>query len=357
MATIPTIPPVGISNLGNTCYINAVLQCIRACKSVTNIIESVANTLAMENNKELHLAPELHDIFKIMNGGSGVNPSRFIHFLRTSKLLGSEFNVQHPNDMVEFFISLQHILEKQERNVTDAEKTDETDETEEVEILEDTAWASFLKKHNSPFTELFNGQFEQTLTCSACNHKLYSYEPFSMWMLDIPINESKKPISLEDCVKRFMEPEDINQDQAPNEGWKCDACHVRGQPAYKSLKFKRMPSLLVISLKRFEITASGYKKNQTAVSMPKYIDSSVNKCRYELKGVAIHSGVMNGGHCVAMCQDGDQNWFHYDDGAVSRIEWTDVESSQPYLLFYTITSDQQELHHHATSVPDACPSA
>ena len=113
MATIPTIPPVGISNLGNTCYINAVLQCIRACKSVTNIIESVANTLAMENNKELHLAPELHDIFKIMNGGSGVNPSRFIHFLRTSKLLGSEFNVQHPNDMVEFFISLQHIIRQE----------------------------------------------------------------------------------------------------------------------------------------------------------------------------------------------------------------------------------------------------
>jgi ubiquitin carboxyl-terminal hydrolase 22/27/51 len=257
----------GMYNAGNSCFINAVLQCIchlhsvRAfflsgrhvpencpyCKLESSCNSAVssgtfpqANGNADDGGHNLRgcLACELDGIIQDMytpGSSSGpVMPHRFIYalWLQSKNLAGYQ---QH--DAHEFFICCVDELSK--------------------------ACEAYSKSSSLQIGPLFSGSCLSSVTCNACGAVSGNEELFRDISLDIS-GDGCDAMSLSDCLGRFTRLETLDADASRV----CPTCH--GNSFSKQLSVTRPPSLLCLHLKRFEHDAASGRFTK--------IDRHVNIC-------------------------------------------------------------------------------
>ena len=60
-----------------------------------------------------------------------------------------------------------------------------------------------------------------------------------------------------------------------------------------------------------------------------------NSHTYDLYGVCNHSGRLQGGHYTSFVKTINDNWYHFNDTVVSKVNNTKtIISSKAYCLFY-----------------------
>jgi ubiquitin carboxyl-terminal hydrolase 2 len=65
-----------------------------------------------------------------------------------------------------------------------------------------------------PVTDIFVGQLKSVLTCTHCDYKSVTFDPF--WDLSLPIPSSSfSTVNLHDCLKLFMSEEVLDGDEKP----------------------------------------------------------------------------------------------------------------------------------------------
>ena len=110
--------------------------------------------------------------------------------------------------------------------------------------------------------------------------------------------------------------------------------------AFREIKFWSFPKVLVIDLKRF--TSNG-RKNNKLITFPleeliltKYcVGYNKDTYVYDLFGICNHSGGTLGGHYTAYVKNANDNWYHYNDTSVKKVENIDnLISNKAYCLFY-----------------------
>ena len=146
-------------------------------------------------------------------------------------------------------------------------------------------------------------------------------------------------VTLDDLIEYFCSDEHLEKG---NE-WKCGNCKKRVRITKKFSIFY-VPKLLIICIKRFSKSESGYAyhKNDVLIEFPienldmgKYIcgpDKDFSK--YDLFAVSQHYGGTGGGHYTAVCKNIDGNWYNYNDSSVSQTSASSAVSSAAYVLFY-----------------------
>ena len=101
---------------------------------------------------------------------------------------------------------------------------------------------------------------------------------------------------------------------------------------------------MVIDFKRFNQKGV---KNQSLITFPlenlnlsKYvIGYKKDSYKYDLYGVANHTGGTMGGHYFAYVKNANGKWYTFNDTSVSIINHTDnIISPKAYCLFYRKTS-------------------
>ena len=65
------------------------------------------------------------------------------------------------------------------------------------------------------------------------------------------------------------------------------------------------------------------------------LNSKSNDINYELIGICIHNGGLNGGHYYAACKDVNTGiWKIHNDTHVTQTNIEAVKKENPYCLFY-----------------------
>lgn len=146
--------------------------------------------------------------------------------------------------------------------------------------------------------------------------------------------KSQLSIDISECFRAFNTPEKLDKD---NE-WYCNNCKTHVQ-AMKRLEIYRVPSILIIQLKRFKV--HGYSRDKISASVEfqkEGLDISEfvigeDSGLYDLYAVCNHYGGLGGGHYTADCYDvGSANWIEFNDSTVSPSKG--ISHSSAYILFY-----------------------
>ncbi|PJF16913.1 Doa4p [Paramicrosporidium saccamoebae] len=153
-----------------------------------------------------------------------------------------------------------------------------------------------------------------------------------------------KPVKLETCLAAFCAPETLEG----KDRYKCEKCNSLVD-SKKSLKFKELPQVLCLQLKRFRHESYFSSKIGTHVLFPidnmdmsPYLhpaasEESKRETRYYLSSVISHRGTFSGGHYVAYCRSlAAGQWLEFDDSTVTVVSEEEVAKVQAYTLFYSL---------------------
>jgi ubiquitin carboxyl-terminal hydrolase 22/27/51 len=368
--TNPTIvAPVGLYNLGNTCFMNGILQCLIHCqplqkhflKEIRHDYRSCRLFRQARAAKDAScLACELDLLFvqyfgstigrnlieefegKLVEGDKGIPlvPSALLTELwkqpEMDHLKGYEQRDAH-----EF---LQAFLDVVAKHAKVYERTIE--ENLAITRQENTKAAPTVDivKH------LFEGMLRSVSICDECGCKRSLQEPFIN--VSLPLSEdsilkyTNRKMNVLSCLNHFTAQERLGD---PIE---CPTCRKKTSTK-KQQTFSRLPKILCLHLKRFDATKN--KKITDFVAFPAFgLDMGpmlphwregtmagaeekgvvYPQVLYDLYGTVNHAGTLNQGHYVSNIKVGDQ-WYHCNDAHISKSDEAEVlKSDGAYMLFY-----------------------
>ena len=281
---------VGLPNVGNSCYMNSILQII------ANIPE-IRNFLLNESNFGEKLTETVSAIVKaVSDSKSKTGVSRDL--LKTVLKYFPEFR-SYQQDPQEFLRKL------------------------------------LTKMKEKKCKDIFNGKIKSHVKCNTCNSISTTTDDIEDISLTIPSTGEE---NLEDSLKKHFRPEVLKRDNCVN----CFKCRKK-QDSTKNLTIATTPDILCLHLKRFKTKFSGKRcsttKIETCVNFP-FSDLTLSDNqpaeKFSLIGVVSHLGSrVDGGHYVAFCLNQTNNiWLKCDDDQVQQVPAHKVAAAQAYMLFY-----------------------
>ncbi|KAI5838257.1 hypothetical protein DFP73DRAFT_575586 [Morchella snyderi] len=188
----------GLSNLGNTCYMNSALQSLRSVKELSRYFISdeyekelnPGNPLAHHGEVAKAYASLLKNIF------SPTCPASFAprEFKTTIGRFGPSFQGYGQQDSQEFLAFLLDGLHEDLNRIQKKpyiEKPESTDEMvgdmEAIAKLASEHWGIYKKRNDSAVADLFGGLYQSTLVCPECYKVSITFDPFMDLTLPLPV--------------------------------------------------------------------------------------------------------------------------------------------------------------------------
>lgn len=342
----------GLHNLGNTCFMNSVIQCLAYAPELAAYFcsEQYYNHVNFKSQYGSmgELAIEFGSLLEKLNSLKHryIEPKSFREAV--TKHIGFVGNEQQDSHefMMMLFDKLHHDLNlhgKDKFKQNGLKSQNGTGDENNINIPRATLGYQFWKRHlesnKSIISDLFEGIFMSTLTCTFCRGQSNTFEVFNCLSLPIP---SETRCHVRECLSHFSNPERIEA------AWECPRCKLKRE-AEKKIVICKLPRILIIHLKRFSLDGRWRQKLQTAVDFPlgdltvdytnvlpqSAYESSPPKGSYNLRAVVNHYGHLDGGHYTAFCKLENQRWYTFDDSNVHEMKESDVCTQAAYILFYS----------------------
>lgn len=189
---------VGLANLGNTCYMNAALQCVRSVEELTKYFLSGEwekelnkdNPLSHNGDVAAAYAHLLKEIYKDSSPGS-VSPRQFKATIGRYSTGFSGYGQQDSQEFLGFLLDgLQEDLSRI-RKKPYIEKPDSTDEMvndpDAIRKMAEEVWDITKKRDDSVIADLFTGLYKSTLVCPKCLKVSITFDPFNNLTLPLPL--------------------------------------------------------------------------------------------------------------------------------------------------------------------------
>lgn len=360
---------VGLTNLGNTCFMNCSLQCL------SNTVPLTDYFLGYDFRSEINydnflgtngtLVSAYAELIKHLWLGSNAiyRPTRFKSSIEqfAPQFMGNEQHDAH--ELLAFLLDGMHEdlnrvkRNRQNKNTSVFIQDNDCDGTnDEGDAI--IAWSNYLQRNQSILVDLFQGQLRNTMTCrnrpsnghsganGYCGHVNVKFDPFMY--LSLPISEECS--TLDDCLNLFCEEEFLSGD----ERWFCPKCQQLVD-ATKKIDLFMLPPILIIHLKRFKFIPTQWTKIDQPVTFPvndwdlsefmkkkrgNSTTTNVMYPMYDLYAVLHHEGDVGYGHYTAHAKNRfDGEWYNFNDSQCHRRNVMnrkqDYESSSSaYCLFY-----------------------
>jgi ubiquitin carboxyl-terminal hydrolase 2 len=322
----------GLANLGNTCFMNSVLQCL----AHTYELFDIEQTKLTENIYDVKIWNEYFKLVHFMwKEDSTISPNGFLKYVQfvSNKKNIEMFTGFEQNDFSEFLLFMLncfHESVKEERVF----KPHELDNTcKDTTIALKNHYEHIYKNDYSKLTELFCGIQINTVYDERGSKLNTKAEQFNI--LSVPIPE-KNNITLIDCLDDYFKEIHLNGDDKyvlpdshENAGNKVDAV--------LSYKIWYLPKILIINILRVKISKNSMRKNEADIQ---YIETlnldnyCINKGNntYELYAIGEHHGKLHGGHYTCLVKNANKKWYRFNDTQVKEVH--SINSNRAYTFFY-----------------------
>ncbi|CAM9942957.1 unnamed protein product [Lampetra fluviatilis] len=295
----------GLDNMGNTCFLNATLQCLTYTAPLANYLISRHHSgRCTDNGCCMMCIMERHTIATFSSKGKVIKPLEIVHNL---KRIAKHLQFGKQEDVHEFFC---YIIEALHLSCPINHKPEE-------HHMEKT----------SVIHQIFTGQLRSTVECKQCSCTSDTFEN----CLDISLHINNSP----DMLAAFA---DFTKTETLDE-YTCQRCCCKVK-ATKRMSLHHLPNVLALSIKRYDLFG---KKINRDCPYPQHLDvrpfmsqqEDADPVVYRLYSVLVHSGKCSTeGHYYCYNKICDGRWFRMDDDLVTPVDTRVVMKKQAYILFY-----------------------
>uniref|UniRef100_A0A3B4XCW2 Ubiquitin carboxyl-terminal hydrolase n=1 Tax=Seriola lalandi dorsalis TaxID=1841481 RepID=A0A3B4XCW2_SERLL len=366
------VPVKGISNLGNTCFFNAVMQNLSQTHMLIELIQEVK-----EKGYKLRICPP-SSLMVTLPSPESLTAAMFL-FLQSMKEQGK--GPVNPK------ILFSQLCQKAPR----FKGYQQQDSQELLHYLLDSIRVEETKRVKAGILKAFNNPTEKTADEETKRQvKAYGKEGVKMNFVDrIFVGELTNTIMCEECEHISTVKEAFIDISLPiiEERVSCSNCSLNlacpcvsvvvctdkkvekiYTSARKQMLISSLPPVITLHLKRFHQAGMNLRKVNRHVDFPLILDlapfcsascknlAAGERVLYSLYGIVEHSGSMRGGHYTAyvkvrapqrktehfVCLLGAREassssqgqWVYVSDTTVQTVPESRVLNSQAYLLFY-----------------------
>ncbi|CAA2982785.1 ubiquitin carboxyl-terminal hydrolase 25-like [Olea europaea var. sylvestris] len=325
--------PLGLKNLGNSCYLNSVLQCLTYTPPLANFclrfLHSSNCDVGASKDKKSECAfciLEKRIVRSLSTEAALDTPIKINSCLR---IFAEHFKVGRQEDAHEF---LRYVIDACHSTCLRLKKLKLQRRKGGVENGGNSGGSG-----NTVVKEIFGGALQSQVKCLSCGSESNKVDDIMDISLDVLHSGS-----LKDALQRFFQPEVLDG----NNKYKCDNCK-KLVAARKQMSILQAPNVLVIQFKRFEGMFGGKIDKPIAFEEALVLSSYMCKAsqdpypEYNLFGTIVHSGFSpDSGHYYAYIKDALGHWYCCDDSYVSLSTLREVLSEKVYILFFSRTKQR-----------------
>ncbi|KAM0750823.1 UCH-domain-containing protein [Meredithblackwellia eburnea MCA 4105] len=184
----------GLTNLGNTCFMNSALQCMSNTKELQEYFVSGVykdelnpdNPLGM-NGKVAEAFGELIERLWSSSSGGAIAPREFKQALSRFAPSFSGYGQQDSQELLAFLLDgvhedLNRIKKKPATNAPDWEGGGD----QELVDMAKVCWEQYRSRNDSVIVDLFQGQYRSTVVCPDCEKVSITFDPFMYVTTNLP---------------------------------------------------------------------------------------------------------------------------------------------------------------------------
>ncbi|XP_032371200.1 ubiquitin carboxyl-terminal hydrolase 30 isoform X1 [Etheostoma spectabile] len=277
----------GLLNLGNTCFLNSLLQGLAACPSFIRWLETFSGLPTIQSCNDKHLSTTLLQLLKALSSNEPgeedvLDAGCLLDVLRLYRWHISSFEEQDAHEL--FHVLTSSLEEERDRQPKVAHLFD----MHSLESLPDQDEKTMTCRSRAPLHPIpspwksqhpFHGRLTSNMSCKRCEQQSpVRYDSFESLSLSIPLPQWGRPISLDQCLQHFISSETIKEVECEN-CTKLQGTTVNGQVLesqrttfVKQLKLGKLPQCLCIHLQRLTWSSEGTSiKRQEHVQFTEYL--------------------------------------------------------------------------------------
>ena len=347
----------GLANVGQSCYMNATIECLSNIQSLSNNLLQSYGTYDINSQPLCVSYSSL--IYKLFHTNEKyIEPRLFKDIIGKLNPLFEGNHAADAKDLIFFIIETLHkeLLPQSKNN----------NENNEIDFLQQEQNARNEKKMFDEFIKeyelnktivsgIFYGINRSVMKCESCGIQKYSFQTFNLLIFplkkvkDYKIKKygysSNLDLNLYDAFYCEQEDEKLDGENMIY----CNYCRKLSPGNHKQQIFG-MPNILIIILNRGKNNADfneEFRFEETLDFTNKNLIVNENSTKkFFLCGIITHLGESgSGGHFIAYCRKSfNDNFLCYNDSAVTpvgvldamsaKISQRDIEKKTPYILLY-----------------------